>query len=169
MDIFLSAFIAAATLGFADSGRNEATTEAVEPPPPVIVTIDATMPDKVADVFRDSGYQAQLETDSDGDPTIKTSFGGISTQIFFYGCSDGRDCKEIQFSSGFDLTDGITFGKINEWNRTNRYGSAYRDDEDDPWLRETVVLDGGVTPDNVRNWIDRWDVAIGLFKDHIGF
>jgi hypothetical protein len=139
------------------------------PPPPQVEIVDATTPDRLAAILQEMGYRADLGTDNQGDPLITTAFSGITTSLYFYSCTDGADCKVIQFSAGFDLTEGISDTAINEWNRNKLFGTSYRDDDSDPWLKQTINLQAGVTPANVRHWVEWWEVAIGQFKDHIGF
>ncbi|MCB1492345.1 MAG: YbjN domain-containing protein [Rhodobiaceae bacterium] len=143
--------------------KAQAPEATAEPP------IEASDPARIAQILQDFGYRALLEKDSQGDPVIRTTFSQVNSSIFFYSCTDGADCKVIQFAAGFDLKDGISLSKLNDWNRNKLFGAAYRDDEDDPWLKMTVNLEGGVTPQNLRHTIEWWQVIIDDFKEHIDF
>ena len=56
-------------------------------------------PDQVAKILRDEGYAAKLDSDVDGDPLIRSSSQGLKWNIYFYGCTKGRNCNAVQFSS----------------------------------------------------------------------
>jgi hypothetical protein len=131
--------------------------------------IDATDAQSLAEIIRDLGYRASVETDNVGDPMIVSSVGGTDVSILFYGCEDGRRCTSLLFKVGYDLADGTTLEAINAWNAENLFGRAYMDDEADPWIEMPVNLKGGVSRENFEDTFDWWDVVVGQFEDHIGF
>ncbi len=137
--------------------------------PPSADVLDATKPGLIAQALQELGYRAQLEIDSQGDPVIRTTFARSKTNIYFYSCTEGKDCEIIQFSAGFDKESGFDAASIIKWNRDRLFGSAYLDDEDDPWVKLTVNLKGGVTEDNLKDTIEWWEVVVGQFRDHIDF
>lgn len=132
-------------------------------------TLDATDPARLVSVIRELGYQAVLETDSVGDPLIKSSVGGTDFAIYFYGCTAGQSCKSLLFKVGYDLADGITLGTIEDWNEATLFGRAYLDDEADPWLEMAVNMDGGISRYNFEDNYDWWDVIVDGFEDQIDF
>ncbi len=114
------------------------------------------------------GYRAELTTDDQGDPKIKSSASGSNFSIFFYGCNDGSDCTSIQFSAGFDMDNGTTLTVANEWNAHKRYGQVYLDEENDPFLEMDVNLDGGgVSEETFRDTVGIWDKMLAEFQQHI--
>jgi hypothetical protein len=117
------------------------------------------------------GYRAELTSDSTGAPKINSTASGVNFSIWFYGCSDDQvsECSSFSFSAGFDLGDGIEPAKINEWNRTERFGTAYYDEENDPYLDMNVNIDGGATADLLRDWMRWWEVGLSDFTVHIGW
>ena len=131
--------------------------------------IDARDSKLVLDALRSFGYNATLTVDDVGDPKITGRMSRSTYEIFFYNCTDNDRCGFIQFSVGWDLADGISSAKINEWNSTKVWGQASRDDEDDPFLRMVVNLDGGVTRTNFEDTIDWFRIALEGFESHIGF
>ncbi len=58
--------------------------------------------------------------------------------------------------------------RINNWNRTKRFGKAYLDNDGDPILVMTVNLDYGVTRDNLEDDFNWWTIAIKNFETWIG-
>ena len=127
-------------------------------------------PASMTEVLQTFGYRAELSKDSGGDPKITSSSGGADFSIFFYGCTDGKNCTAISFSSAFDLDPGSNTDLMNEWNQKKRYTKAYLDDEKDPVIDMDIYLgDGGISIDNFRAWVDTWERAVGDFKVHIDF
>ncbi|MCS7080242.1 MAG: YbjN domain-containing protein [Chloracidobacterium sp.] len=47
----------------------------------------------------------------------------------------------------------MTLSRINEWNRAKRFAKAYLDDENDPVLESDYELTGGVTEQNIKEWM----------------
>ncbi|MDD7909256.1 MULTISPECIES: YbjN domain-containing protein [Pseudovibrio] len=129
--------------------------------------INANDPIGMADAMRDLGYQAKLEKDHQGDPMIRSSVSGVRYSIYFYGCTEGKDCNGIQFSAVWDLENGIDMDSINTWNEERIVGKAYIDDERDPYLEYFVTTKGGLTEENFEDAVDWWRVAVGQFINHI--
>jgi len=132
-------------------------------------TLDATNPRKLVEVIQDLGYRARLETDGVGDPMILSSAAGADFRIYFYGCSQNKDCSTLLFKAGFDLIMGTTLETVEEWNEGTLYGRAYLDDEDDPWLELGVNMKGGVSRENFEATFGRWESILSSFQRHIDF
>ena len=132
--------------------------------------VRAQDPDSVAEALQAAGYAAQMGTDQVGDPMITSGVGGTTFQIFFYNCTDHRECATVQFHSGYDLNDPVSLERINEWNSSQRFGRAYLDREDDPILEMDVDLDdGGVSRLLFIDNIEFWASVLGNFERHIGY
>ena len=132
--------------------------------------VRAQDPDSLVQALQDGGYAAQLGTDRVGDPMITSGVGGTTFQIFFYNCTDHRECATVTFHSGYDLREPITLDRMNEWNRSKRFGRAYLDREDDPILEMDVDLDdGGISPLLFIDNIEFWASVLGDFERFIGY
>lgn len=141
---------------------------AAQPAGPANLT--AGDPAAIAAALQDFGYKAALEKDGNGDPKIRSGAAGSNFTIYFYGCTNGADCRSIQISAGFDLTDGTTAEVMNEWNARKRYGKAYVDQDGDPWIEMDLNLDyGGITPETFRDDLDLWERLVADFKTHINW
>ena len=119
--------------------------------------VRAQDPNTLVSALHEAGYTAKLSTDKVGDPLITSAVSGSTFQIFFYNCKDHKNCATVQFHSGYDFTTAPSLELINEWNRTNRFGRAFLDKENDPILEMDVDLDdGGISPalfiDNLEYW-----------------
>jgi len=130
--------------------------------------VTATNAYTILQAVHEYGYTATMETDSDGDPKISGKVSNTSFNVYFYGCTDNTDCKSLIFKAGYNLTDGMSAMKINEWNRTKRFSRAYIDDEGDPFLEMDVNLDyGGVSDGNFQDTLDWWRVSVESFEKYI--
>jgi hypothetical protein len=132
--------------------------------------VTAQNPDSLVRALQGGGYAARLGTDKVGDPMITSGASGTNFQIFFYNCTDHRQCATVTFHSGYDLTTGPSLDRMNEWNRGKRFSRAYLDKENDPILEMDVDLDdGGLSSllfiDNVEFWVS----VLGDFERHIGY
>ncbi|EIC22898.1 YbjN domain-containing protein [Thiorhodovibrio frisius] len=136
-------------------------TPAVAADSPTI--IDANSLDAILGLAKGFG-SAELDTDGVGDPMISGRTNGIKYGIYFYGCEEAKDCKDIQFVSGWTGVK-LSLEKINEWNRTQRFGKAFIDEEGDPGVRFPVNIRYGVTSENMEDTIDWWAVIVKSFKE----
>ena len=132
--------------------------------------VRAQDPQSLVRALQDGGYSARLGTDRVDDPMITSEVGGTTFQIFFYNCTDHRECATVTFHSGYDLRDPVALDRINTWNRTKRFGRAYLDLEVDPILEMDVDLDdGGISPLLFIDNIEFWASVLGNFERHIGY
>jgi hypothetical protein len=126
--------------------------------------------DLILQALEDNKFKGELTESDDGDPLIRSTDEEEPFSIHFYGCDDSHEnCSYIQFVSGWNLDNGISFAKIEAWNQKKVWGQAYVDDKKDPWVAVTVNLDGGVTYDNFKDTVDWWRVVIRDFEEHIGW
>jgi hypothetical protein len=132
--------------------------------------VRAQDPQSLVRALQEAGYAAKLGTDRVGDPMITSGVSGSSFQIFFYNCTEHRDCATVQFHSGYDLRTPVDLPKLNEWNRTKRFARAYLDKENDPILEMDVDLDdGGLSAALFIDNIEFWASILGDFERYIGY
>ena len=132
--------------------------------------VRAQDPQSLVRAMQANGYAAELTVDATGDPMIRSGANGTRFQVLFYNCTEHRDCATVQFHVGYDLKTAPTLDSINEWNRSQRFGSAHLDKENDPILEMDVDLDdGGVAPLLFIDNLEFWTSAMGRFEKHIGF
>lgn len=133
---------------------------------PVYATVTGP---EVQALLQEWGYRAELGESNTGNPMIESAIEGLNFSIFFYGCDDAGVCDSLQYSSWFGMENPPTLDTINEWNRTKRFGSAWMDNEQRPHFKMEVNVDGGVTPDNLRDWLGWWGIGLSEFATFIGF
>jgi len=132
--------------------------------------VRAQDPQSVVRALQDGGYSAQLGVDGVGDPKVTSSVSGTTFQVFFYNCTNHKDCATVQFHSGYHLATAPTLDVINEWNRSQRFGRGFLDRVNDPTLEMDVDLDdGGLSPALFIDNIEFWTSILSRFEKHIGF
>ncbi len=148
------AFFAAAFAGFAGMASGQ---------------VLANDPAGILKRLQSYGYPATMTTDNQGDPKIETRVSDTKFNIYFYGCDNNHaNCTAIQFGAGYDLQDGISALKINEWNRDQRFAKAYIDDESDPFLEMDVnMFADGVGEKNFEDMVEIWRKQVENFEDYI--
>ena len=129
--------------------------------------VRAEAPEAMVALMQDLGYRAELTSDGQGDPKIKSAAGGANFSIYFYGCADHRACRSVQFSAGFDTKEGVDLLRMNDWNRNNRYGQASLDEENDPYIERDILMEGGLTRDLFEANLSLWDNMLADFQRHI--
>lgn len=122
--------------------------------------------DEVAAVLRSMKLNAEIGTDASGDPKIRSNTDDVEFYVYFYSCKNGR-CAAIQFSEGFDLDQGISCEQLDRWNRQWRYGRAFRDEENDPYVQMDVDLQYGSTTESIKNNLEVWLTVLNEFTRHI--
>ncbi len=132
--------------------------------------VTATDPNSIVLALKAEGYSATLGKDKLGDPKIESNIDDTKFTIWFQNCRANEDCATIQFSTGYDLKGPLAWDKVNEWNRTRRFGHAYLDDDADPYLQMDLDLDeGGMSQALFRANLETWAALVGAFEEHIGW
>lgn len=132
--------------------------------------VQASNPAGIVDVLEAAGYSAELGIDGTGDPKIISSASGIIYNIYFYGCDWSVDCQYLQFSASFDLTNGIPVSRVNEWNADKIAGTAWVDEENDPYLSYFLTTaEGGISEGNFVDVVDWWEFILDDFTDWIDY
>lgn len=121
---------------------------------------------KIVALARSYG-SAEASTDDNGDPMIEGEVEGILYSVFFYGCTGGKACREIQFRASWDTGRSRSIEEMNEWNRTRRFGKAYLDDEGEPVIEMLINLHAGVSHENLDDSFDWWRVVVVSFRDEV--
>nr|WP_309502531.1 YbjN domain-containing protein [uncultured Roseovarius sp.] len=133
---------------------------------PALAEVDGSKPWQIASMLQEAGYRAQMDVASDDTPMIRSTAERINFVIFFFGCEQEQGCNSIQYSAGFDMADGLSVSKMNEWNRTKRFGKVYLDAENDPFIQMDVNLNFGVSDKNFMDSFDYWLLVLELFDEY---
>lgn len=133
------------------------------------ILVKGNNPQQILKIIQNEGYTIEMDSQPGEDPVLMGKLDGSEYYVYFYGCDNGDGCDSIQFSSGYNLNDGMTYQAANEWNMGKRFAKVYLDDEMDPWLEMDVNLDGGVTRENLEDTMDYWRLLMNAFEDHINW
>jgi hypothetical protein len=132
--------------------------------------VRAQDPESIVNAMRANGFVAELTTDKTGDPMIRSVVSGRNFQVLFYNCTDHSQCATVQLHVGYDLKSSPSLESINAWNRSQRFGRAHLDSENDPILEMDIDLDdGGMNPLLFADNLEFWTSSISRFEKHIGF
>jgi Putative bacterial sensory transduction regulator len=150
-------------------GRAQQGTQTAPAPAPQLggSMVDATSPEALVGLLQQAGYRASLTEDNVGDPMIESSAAGVDFSIYFYGCTNAKNCQSLQFSSGYDLERGTSFQAMNDWNSTQRFGYAYLDNESDPFVNMDVNMAYGISTDGFFDTLAIWEQVLSDFHTHI--
>ncbi|HET9459122.1 MAG TPA: YbjN domain-containing protein [Sphingomicrobium sp.] len=140
--------------------------------PALAQQVTAKDPQSIARALLASGYQAEIKKDGEGDPMIMSASSGTRFGVFFYNCTNHANCATVQFHAGFDTDPGKapSLEKINAWNRTQRFGRAYLDNEGDPVIEMDIDLDdGGMSQALFLDNLEFWVSVLAQFEKEIGW
>lgn len=127
-------------------------------------------PASVVAAMKAGGFAAELGVDSVGDPMITSTVDGTSFRVFFYNCTNNVECATVQFHSGYDFEEAPSFASINEFNKSQRFASAFLDKDNDPILEMDVDLDdGGMSQALFIDNLQFWQSVVGKFEEAIGY
>jgi hypothetical protein len=121
----------------------------------------ASRPADILNIAKGFG-SAALEKDSFGDPKITGRINGTKYTILFYECENGKDCKALQFVSGWNKKKSLS--EVNQFNAKKRFGRAYLDSDGDVMLEFDVELAHGVTQGNLEEVFSDWSQALKVIK-----
>lgn len=147
-------FLIAGLLGLALAGSAQADS-----------MIDATQTETLTQAFRGYG-SAELGKSNNGDPQITGRIDGTRYGVYFYGCENGKNCREIQLAAGWSGTS-VSREEINTWNRDKRYCKTYIDREGDPMLELDINLRFGVSRKNLDDTIEYWQICLSDYKREV--
>jgi hypothetical protein len=127
--------------------------------------LDGSDPAMILEIAQGYG-PALLDVDDLGDPKIIGRIEGQPYRVYFYGCTVGRDCSSIQFTSSYAglRSDAVT---VSRWNDENRFGKLYLDKGGDLAVDLDVNLFGGVTRKNLDDTFDWWRIVLGGIKSDL--
>lgn len=122
----------------------------------------------VADWLSSNGYRAEIVTDHDGHRSVYSGTDGADFHVYMFDCKEDR-CGSMQFSSGFSTKGALNAEKINEWDSGRRWGRAYVDKVNDPWIEYDVDLSPGGTYEMLNDEFAIWRETLVGFRAFIGW
>lgn len=129
--------------------------------------ICASDPATIVSAMQEEGYRAKLGKDKGGDPLIRSEASGYEFEVYFYNCVEGKNCKTIQFYTGFIAEDDNTPAYANKWNAQNRFIKAYANEKKELALEYDITTVGGVNKRNFADTLDWWASMLGVFANFV--
>jgi hypothetical protein len=113
------------------------------------------------------GLNAAIQTASDGKQHVEvTSAKDPNFGVYLFDCKAER-CGSLQFSGGFVTHGAFPAGTLNNWNRDKRWGRAYSDSSNDPWVEMDVDLTPGGVYELLDDNLDTWGPILRAFATYI--
>lgn len=126
--------------------------------------VDAKNPKQIANLIKQWASDVQLTTDATGDPMISFTADEIEQTVYFYGCTNGKNCTDISLSAVWSNDEGdYTHEDMNRWNAEKRYARAYLDDDNDINLQMEIDLEHKVSSDYVQAVFLTWRDLVTTF------
>lgn len=96
----------------------------------------------------------------------------LDNNAYLIQLSDGLKMRLIKRDQSLMLSAAwggqrVTLSRINEWNRAKRFAKAYLDNDNDPVLESDYELTGGVTEQNVKEWMKTFVYFAKEFQKYI--
>lgn len=132
---------------------------------PTSSAISAGNPEQIATTLGAAGYQVVLDKDGAGDPRLKVTRDAVRFVVNFYGCTDHADCTSIMFYFGRATHGEISVGRVNGWNKGQRWARGYIDNDADPCLEMDVEMTGGVPAAQFTKLLGHWWDALTSFRE----
>ena len=83
--------------------------------------------------------------------------------VVIVGSGNGR---QLQMNVAF-VGMGITLEQVNAWNRNRILAKAYLDRDGDTIFESDLDLDGGITVDRLKDWLQTFNMLIDMFVREI--
>lgn len=122
-------------------------------------------------ILSEVGFDATLGKDNEGDPMIEGRIEGFKYTLFFYRCKKQEDpepCMDLQFHSSFANDTKANYAAVNAYNRDNRFGQAFFQENGEIGLDMSATLQGGVSRQHIKEVIDWWKVTLTNFPKKMG-
>lgn len=127
--------------------------------------VNASNPATIKAIVESQGWPATLVSKPGDDPYIESNRNGLKFLVLFMNCTEGRNCKTLQYYMGFSDAKQVPLEKFNQWNKEKRFGRAYRDNDGDPVLEMDVDLDfDGIPRQNLGETFNTWASLMDSFR-----
>jgi hypothetical protein len=110
--------------------------------------VAAAEPAGVVTALQAAGHAAVLTHDSSGDPLIKATIGGWSTQVVFYDCNEitHAGCQSLQFNASFMPEKPFDAAAAAAFVRDNRFGAVTVSPDHSVSVTWDVITGRGIDP-----------------------
>lgn len=105
----------------------------------------------------EEGFRPEIKNNGNCEFKLK----GLIVQMFLYD-----DGTSVQFHCGWSNTN-VTMEDVNKWNMEWRLAKAYLDVDGDPHLELDMDLDGGITVQRLRNFMQNCSFFLDKFVSNM--
>ena len=127
--------------------------------------VTAQDPVALSEIMKADGFPVEMQTDSQGDPKIRSETAGTEFDVLFYGCTNGKGCAYVILQAYF-RSKTYSLKNADDWNSIGIYGFVALGDSTNPALAMMVNLsEGGVDRTNFDDTLKRWTKSISRFKE----
>ena len=127
------------------------------------ISNDGVTYEEIAAWLKEKGMPATIQKDARGNQIVSTSVNGVKFGVYFFDCQNGK-CGSVQFAAGFQRNNKTVLQRVNEWNRTKRWGRAYLDDSNGIWVEMDNDLTPGGTYEILDDELATWKKVVEGFK-----
>lgn len=106
--------------------------------------------------------------DKNGQTKVRTTMEGMPVYFTMMDCNGKPTCQSVLISVGYDMKDGITYQRANEWNSGHRWAMMSLDDEMDPYLTMDVSLSPKGSYEALSDAIATWQNMMGQVRKFLG-
>ena len=125
---------------------------------------DGVTLEDVAAWLRESGNVASIANDGAGHTIVSSKLGGVKFGVYMFDCNNSKRCGSIQFAAGWPTNGKIQVTKVNDWNRTKRWGRAYLDNSGGIWLESDCDLTPGGSYELLNDMFATWKKSVDGFR-----
>jgi hypothetical protein len=125
--------------------------------------LEVADPQTVLDIAKGFG-SGELDKDAEGDPMVRGRIQGLKYVIYFYGCAEGKNCRSIQFSTGY--TNPFTAEQADEWNETYRWVRAFEREGSN--FKMDVDFASGISKAHLEEHFATWESFVPDIKKFVG-
>ncbi|SAI69805.1 Bacterial protein of uncharacterised function (DUF945) [Bordetella ansorpii] len=110
----------------------------------------------IGSLIEAAGFELEHRTDQYGEPELNITPGASGARELyarFNECDVDDACENVMLQAVFDAITPPPYKVINDWNRNNRWGRLYVDDNSQPTLEMDINAYGGIGKDGVEAFV----------------
>ena len=126
--------------------------------------------DEIANLLRSKGKKVEIRGTGIERFVWVSNPDAYTYSIDVMSCDQGtqKNCKSVQFHSGFTAEQPITPDAIQKYARDHRFGRTFLDSEGQPAIQYDINLaEGGISEGLFLDNVELWEVMIEIFGDFV--
>lgn len=139
---------------------------------PADTNVERMTPALLERMISDSGYNARVDKDSQGDPMIIADSVDDGFTVMFFGCEKSggiaeRLCTDVEFSAAYTVDRRPALAKLNQWNTEQGFGKVYLRDDGKVVLEMPLNLADRVSESFVISSLEWWYSTLNTFDQYM--